>query len=320
MSEEKALDKIDIANELKTLSPIEVRSIELKKMADEVEIGDKPSYKEAKKIRRELITHRTSTKDLRLTFTRKLDNLKDQFIKKQDEVLELSLVGEDTIKKKIADYEEVERQRKEAEEQRMQKIIDTFRKSLDNFDRTTATVADINRIRAYIKAEVTLLAQNDRNKVAVKTVLAELRSRLDDEKNFVVDRIAQEEERARFEAEKKAEAERAKQEAVNAQANMKVEKETLENRNDTQKSIKNSQDRIDNVNKQAVEEGLEKLEKSHETISNKDQKIKTSIKEAIIHMRIAADDMSQSDTSILLSMSWTIKDFANQLEEAVKIL
>ena len=111
MSDEKALDKIDIKNELKELSPLEQKSLELKERALKVEITDKGSYLDAKKLRRELISHRTSVKDLRLTFTRKLDNLKDQFIKKQDEVLEPSIWGEAVVKERIAEYEEAERLR-----------------------------------------------------------------------------------------------------------------------------------------------------------------------------------------------------------------
>jgi hypothetical protein len=199
---EKALDKIDIASELKTLSPIEKRSLELKQMAEEIEISDKETYKEAKKVRRELISHRTSTKDLRLTFTRKLDNLKDQFIKKQDAVLEPSIAGEETIKQKIASWEREEQERKEAEEKRMQAIVDTF-KMPAHFDRKTATVDDVNRIRAYIKAELSLLATSDRNKVAVKNAVAELRQKLDDEQAYILDRIEQEKEAARQAEERK---------------------------------------------------------------------------------------------------------------------
>ena len=54
---EKALDKIDIQSELKTLSPIEKRSLELKQMAEEIEIVDKPSYLEAKKVKRDKLVY-----------------------------------------------------------------------------------------------------------------------------------------------------------------------------------------------------------------------------------------------------------------------
>lgn len=210
MSDEKALDKIDIANELKTLSPIEKRSIELKKLADKVEIKDKPTYLEAKKIRRNLVSHRTSTKDLRLTFTRKLDNLKDQFIKKQDEVLEPSVAGEDLIKEKIAVWEKLEAERKEAEEQRINGIVDKIMIIQLDIDRRTGNLEDVKRARAAVKMELSLLDPKDRNKVVIKRAAEQTREWLDETEEFITDRIEQErvaeeqrKEQLRLEAERK---------------------------------------------------------------------------------------------------------------------
>lgn len=190
--EEKALDKIDIASELKTLSPIEAKSLELKKEAEAAEITDKVSYVAAKKIKKALISHRTGTKDLRLTFTRKLDNLKDQFIKKQDEVLEASLAGEEIIKKKVADWEKLEADRKAAEEKRIAAIIEKLAAVPNDLDRKTSTPEDVKRVRAALKMERGLLDTSDRNRVAIKNITNEVNEKIDDIAEAIDVRIFQE--------------------------------------------------------------------------------------------------------------------------------
>ena len=217
MADEKALDKIDIKNELKVLSPIEARSIELKEQAEAITIEDKPSYQEAKKVKRELVSHRTTTKNLRLTFTRKLDNLKDQFIKKQDEVLEPSIAGEDVIKEKIAAWEKAEAERKEAEEKRIADMVAKIVTIPDGFDVQTGSLEDVKRLRAALKMERGLLDANDRNRVAVKNATEEVTRKLDSAEQFITARIEQEriaeeqrKEQERLDADrKKLEAEQA---------------------------------------------------------------------------------------------------------------
>lgn len=228
---EKALDKIDIQSELKTLSPIEKRSLELRKAAEEIEITDKASYQEAKKVKRELVSHRTATKDLRLTFTRKLDNLKDQFIKKQDEVLEPSIAGEDVIKSKIAEWEKAEAERKEAEEKRIADMVAKIVAIPQGLDVQTASLEDVKRLRAALKMERGLLEPNDRNRVAVKNATEEVTRKLDSADEFITARIEQEriaeeqrKEQERLDAERKkleeeqAAAAKAKEEAAKASA------------------------------------------------------------------------------------------------------
>jgi len=115
-----------ITGELQTLSPLEELSIELKEKAEAVKISNGYTYTNAKAIRRELVTHRTTVKDMRLTFTRKLDNLKDQFIKKQDLVLQPSIAGEALIKEKILIYEADVQRRKDVELARIAAILARF--------------------------------------------------------------------------------------------------------------------------------------------------------------------------------------------------
>lgn len=188
MTDEKALDKIDIAGELKTLSPIEKKSLELKARAVALTVTDKATYTEAKKLKREFVSHRTETKSLRLTFTRKLDNLKDQFIKKQDEVLEPSIAGESLVKQQIEDWEKAEAERKAAEEKRIADIVDTIMlhsKGLSPKD----TPDTIKRCRAAIKMELSLLEPKDRTRVAVKTAVSDANESLDQMEAFINERI-----------------------------------------------------------------------------------------------------------------------------------
>lgn len=228
MADEKQLDKIDIQSELKTLSPIEAKSIELQKKADAIEITDKITYGDAKKLKRELVSHRNVTKDLRLTFTRKLDNLKDQFIKKQDEVLQPSLAGEAVVKDKIVEWEQLEAERKAAEEKRIQTIIDKIR-NIQPIDFKTGTIEDVQRARASIKMELSLLDAKDKNKVAVKNIVEDLRRELDDIEDHINTRIEQERiaEEQRIERQRLDE-ERKKLEDEKAAAQTRVDEKTKE--------------------------------------------------------------------------------------------
>lgn len=215
MEDDKKLNKF-IEGELVQLSPLEKRSIELKAEAEAVVINDKDDLKEAKKVKKALVSHRTSVKDMRLTFTRKLDNMKDQFIKKQDEVLEASIAGEAIVKEKIDEFEKEQKRLKELEEARIQSIIDKF--EMPKLDRKVATKDDVVRARAAIKMELGLLDIKDRNKVVVKNQVASIRESLDELEQFITDR----DEQARI-----AEEQRIEQEKLDA-ARKKLEDEQKE--------------------------------------------------------------------------------------------
>lgn len=201
MEDDKKLNKF-IEGELVQLSPLEKRSIELKAEAEAVEISDKSDLIDAKKVKKALVSHRTSVKDMRLTFTRKLDNMKDQFIKKQDQVLEASIAGEAIVKDKIDVYEKEQRLLKEAEENRIQSIIDKF--VMPQLDRKIATKEEVARARAAIKMELGLLDIKDRNKVIIKKQVAAIRESLDELEQFITDR----DEQARIAEEQRIEQER----------------------------------------------------------------------------------------------------------------
>lgn len=190
--------------ELQTLSPLMKQSLALKAKADAVAITDKDSYVDAKKLKRELVSHRTSVKDMRLTFTRKLDNMKDQFIKKQDEVLEPSIAGEAFVKEQIGAWEDEQKRLKEAEETRIKGIITKLSLPTPPAD---ATLEDIKRARAALKMEIGLLDVKDRNKVVIKNQIAETRARFDEREEFIVERNRQAEE---------AEAQRIEREKIDA--------------------------------------------------------------------------------------------------------
>ena len=213
-----------ITGELQILSPLEALSVELKEKAEAVTIDNGYTYSNAKAVRRELVTHRNTVKDMRLTFTRKLDNLKDQFIKKQDLVLKPSIAGEALIREKISVYEADVQRRKDAEIARMNAILDkfVFEKPL----RASATLEEIARLRGWVKMELGLLDNKDRNKVAIKDKVAEIRVYLRELEEFVVerDRQAAEAEAQRVERERlKAEREALEAEKAKAIADSKVE-------------------------------------------------------------------------------------------------
>jgi len=212
-----------ITGELQTLSPLEELSIELKEKAEAVKISNGYTYTNAKAIRRELVTHRTTVKDMRLTFTRKLDNLKDQFIKKQDLVLQPSIAGEALIKEKILIYEADVQRRKDVELARIAAILARF--EFEKPLRASVTLEEIHRLRAWVKMELGLLDSKDRNKVAIKDKVAEIRVYLRELGEFVIERDRQAKEAEALHAERaRLDAERAELAAEKAKA---VDKEEV---------------------------------------------------------------------------------------------
>lgn len=218
-----------IEGELQVLSPLMAKSQELAKAAAKVEITDKVSYGDAKKVKRELVSHRTGVKDMRLTFTRKLDDLKSQFIAKEDEVLQPSIAAEAIVKEKIGEYEDEQQRLKELEEKRIGSITSKIAEIQLGIDRKTGTLEDVKRSRAAVKMELGLLDPKDRTKVAIKKAVEETREWLDETEQFITDRIEQERiaEEQRKEQER-LDAERKKLEDDKADAKFNTVKEVHE--------------------------------------------------------------------------------------------
>jgi len=245
-----------IEGELVQLSPLEKRSIELKAEADSVKINDKDTLKEAKKIKKALVSHRTSVKDMRLTFTRKLDNMKDQFIKKQDEVLEASIAGEAIVKEKIDDYEKEQKRLKEIEENRVKDIVSKF--TIPELDRKVTTKEDVARARAAIKMELGLLDPKDRAKVAIKNQVAVVREWLDELDQFITDRDEQARvaEAQRIEQER-LDADRKKLEDEKAAAQARINEKLKEQEDDGLRTLKDATDDSHQTIMDGAETGLE---------------------------------------------------------------
>lgn len=219
-SEQKLM--VFVESQLKELSPLEARSNEILTEAKKVKITDKITYADAKKLKRDAVSHRVETDDLRKTFTRQLDNLKDQFIKRRDVVLQPAIEAELLLKDQIDIYEkEVELVRK-AEQERLQAIIDKL--AVPIIDRKTATVDDVTRAKAAYKMEISLISPKDRTRKAIKEVIDHGKAALVETFQYVSDRVEQEKEDARLkaeaakQAEERAELEAAKQRVADADA------------------------------------------------------------------------------------------------------
>lgn len=214
---------IFVEGELKRLSPLEERSMELLAQAKEVEITNTDSYKAAKKLKKEAVSHRVETNELRKSFTRKLDDIKSQFITRQDEVLAPSLQAENLLKDRIEEWEKARERERREEMERMQHLIEKLQDKPPKIDRKTGTPEDVKRGLAALKMELSLLDPKDRSKKAVKDVVAEQKAYYQEQLEFVTERIEQEKkaEELRLEEERLAE-ERKKleQEKIDAQAGL----------------------------------------------------------------------------------------------------
>jgi len=191
MTERTADTKLEkfVESEIEVLSPLMAKSNMLKAEADKVEITDKETYISAKATRRELVTHRNSVRDMRLTFTRKLDQVKGLFIQKQDEVLAPAIEAEAGLKDKISVWEEEQKRLKEEEEARIQSILDKL--TVPAMDRKTVTRDEVLRAQAALKMELGLLEQKDKNKKAVKDHVAGEREKINELLEFVDERDRQ---------------------------------------------------------------------------------------------------------------------------------
>lgn len=216
-----------VESQLKEMSPIETRSLEILEEAKALKVTDKITYETAKKIRREAITHRVETDDLRKSFTRQLDSLKGHFIKRRDVVLQPAIEAESLLKTQIDDYErEVEFVRK-AEAERIQAIIDKL--AVPFINRQTATIDEVTHTKAVYKAEISLIAPKDRSRKAIKEVIDAGKAQIDETLQFVTERVAQEARAAELKIEEdriaaeREEIEKTKQDAANLEAARKVE-------------------------------------------------------------------------------------------------
>lgn len=165
MEKNKDLEKF-VNGELQVMSPLLVKSKSFLVEANKVVVKDKDSLAEAKRQKKEMVEHRNSVKDLRLTFTRTLDGMKAQFIEKQDEVLAPSIEAEGILKERIFDYEEEQRKIKEAENARVQEIIESL--YMPKFDRKSITEDEAIKAKVDFDMTVNALDKKDRSKKAVK--------------------------------------------------------------------------------------------------------------------------------------------------------
>ena len=115
-----------VDTELVQLTPIELKSIELKAQADSTNVQDDASLAEAVKLRKEITSHITGTATLRLNITRPLDNVKAQFIEGERRVLEQAEVAKTELGKKILDYQEIKAEEARVEAARIDGIISHF--------------------------------------------------------------------------------------------------------------------------------------------------------------------------------------------------
>jgi len=207
MEKNKDLEKF-VNGELQVMSPLLVKSKSFLVEANKVVVKDKDSLAEAKRQKKEMVEHRNSVKDLRLTFTRTLDGMKAQFIEKQDEVLAPSIEAEGILKERIFDYEEEQRKIKEAENARVQEIIESL--YMPKFDRKSITEDEAIKAKVDFDMTVNALDKKDRSKKAVKEQIISTRELFEELITHVKTRdeqrataIAQEKERRALEDEQR---------------------------------------------------------------------------------------------------------------------
>lgn len=230
MSQETGLIKVQEAMAAE-ITPFQAKSNSLLSEATQHEVTDDTSLATAVSIKKAITAHRTMVKDVRLSITRRIDDLKKAIMNKEDEVLLPLEKAQNLLGEKILTYQEEQERIRREEQERIDKVIarvtvgDTYR-----FKEPDAVQDEGERLKKVYSE----LPEADQKNSDVKLAFTQSVNKLADRKAYLEEQIAQEKERARLAAEAKkqsderAELERKKAEAAEKERKIKAEQERLE--------------------------------------------------------------------------------------------
>lgn len=179
--------------QLKEISALQIKSNELKKTAEEVEVSDDTSLKEATAVVKEINAHKKFVSEQRLNLTQPLNNVIKQLIAAEKEVLLPLDEGKASISEKIVEYnEEVERKRKEEEER-----IDAIDSKMESFYERGLSLEEVEKNGKDLKTYFSELSESDQANPSIKVCFMTTVGYLSDRKAFLEEEIRAEAERKR---------------------------------------------------------------------------------------------------------------------------
>jgi type IV secretory pathway VirB10-like protein len=251
MSTEVTLQKFE-DKVIGKLAPFEETSVMLRTKAGAVEVSDDDGLRQAVAIKKEISLHAKLIEDSRKAFTRPMDEVKKIFINRESELLQPLNEAKTELSEKILNYEEEVERKRQAEEHRINNILQEF--SVDVYRLKTPEEVDetVKTIEASYKALEAADAKITKVELAYQQAISGLRRR----KEYLLEEIRQAAERDRLakEAEKQSaerqeiEAEKAK----NAEKERKIaaERQRLEEEKE-RKRLEEEQEKLDAAEKKA---------------------------------------------------------------------
>lgn len=202
-----------IEQEIATISPLKVRSENLKKQVNDLTISGSDDVTVAKGLRKDIIAHEKAVSEMRLGVTRQLNEVTTSLINAERDVLAPAVEAKAEIGKKVIAYEdELERQRL-VEVDRVNKIIKAL---VDNDGVGIYQIKSLKDLSAYedkFEARVTKLKETDAKLAEVIKVISEIRYGINEHRDKIRRLDAESNEAKRRQLEREAEAAKAAKEA-----------------------------------------------------------------------------------------------------------
>lgn len=180
VSTEMELERV-AESQVAQVTRYEKKSIALKSEADDIDIVDDLTMKDAIAKKKEINAHINEVKDVRMDYTRVLDKVKTKFTDAEKLVLKEAEEAKSVIGKKIIGYEEAQEKLRLAEEQRINDVISSFSTNL----RSLRTLKAVDERGAELKVMYKQLPEVDQSNGRVKMAFTELIVSLNERKDEI---------------------------------------------------------------------------------------------------------------------------------------
>ena len=203
-----------IEAEVATISPLEARSKELEKAAQDVEVKTADDVDTAKQIRKDIIAHDKAVNGMRLEITRQLDDVKKTLINAERSVLAPNVAAKQIVSDKILAYEEEQERLAILEKERQDKIITGL---VENGGVHIYQIRSLKDLAAYeekFEQRITELNEDDAKIASVISIIADVRYAISERRDTIRRLDKESNEAKQRELERQAEQARAIQEAA----------------------------------------------------------------------------------------------------------
>lgn len=202
-----------IEAEVATISPLEARSKELEKQAQDLKIETAEDVDTAKQLRKDIIAHDKAVNGMRLEITRQLDDVKKTLINAERNVLAPNVHAKTLVGDKILAYEAEQERLAALEKERQHKIITAL---VENGGVQIYQIRSLKDLAAYeekFEKRVTELNEDDAKLASVISIIADVRYAISERRDTIRRLDKESNEAKQRELERQAEQARAEKEA-----------------------------------------------------------------------------------------------------------